>query len=72
LPARLAPVRVIEVTASPPVLAHRLAARGREDGAAIAKRLRRAVMLPDGVPAVRIVNDGALEDAVRAFIAALL
>jgi phosphonate metabolism protein PhnN/1,5-bisphosphokinase (PRPP-forming) len=70
--SRHAPVQVIEVTASPPVLASRLAARGREDGSAIAKRLRRAVALPDGVPTIRIVNDGALDDAVRAFVAALL
>jgi phosphonate metabolism protein PhnN/1,5-bisphosphokinase (PRPP-forming) len=68
---RHAPVRVIEVTASPPVLASRLAARGREDGAAIAKRLRRAVALPDGVSIVRIVNDGTVDAACAAFLAAL-
>jgi phosphonate metabolism protein PhnN/1,5-bisphosphokinase (PRPP-forming) len=66
-----APVRVIEVTASPDVLARRLAGRGREDAAAIAERLRRQVKLPSGVPTVRIVNDGALDDAVRAFVTAL-
>ena len=68
---RLAPVRVIEVTASPAVLARRLAARGRDDAVSIAERLRREVPIPPGVPLVRIVNDGALDDAVRAFIAAL-
>ena len=69
--SRFAPVRVIEVTASPAVLARRLAARGREDEAAIAARLRRAVKLPEGVATVHIVNDGTLDDAVRAFVAAL-
>ena len=68
---RLAPVRVIEITAPRAVRAERLHARGREDGAAIAGRLDRTVALPDGIPVARIVNDGALADAAARFLAAL-
>lgn len=55
---------VIEVTASPQVLAARLAARGREQGPALQERLQRHV----GEPPVelRVLNDGALEAAVEA------
>ncbi|MFD1882263.1 phosphonate metabolism protein/1,5-bisphosphokinase (PRPP-forming) PhnN [Paracoccus pacificus] len=63
-----APLTVIAVTARPEVLAARLAARGREDAAAIAQRLERADMrLPDlpGVPVVNIDNSGDVDAAVR-------
>ena len=69
--ARSAPVRVIEVTAPPELLARRLGARGREDAAMIAARLARQVALPPDAPVTRIVNDGALEDALAAFVAAI-
>src|ERR1700733_8682480 len=43
------PVRVIEVTAPPRILAERLAVRGRETEADIAARLARTVPLPENV-----------------------
>lgn len=55
------PVRVLEITAPPEVLAARLAARGRESAADIAERVRRAVALPAGLEVVRVVNDGTRE-----------
>lgn len=69
--ARLAPVRVIEVTAPPDVLAERLGARGREDAAGVAGRLGRDVAPPPDAPVTRIVNDGRLERALGEFLAAL-
>ncbi|MFT7390898.1 MAG: ribose 1,5-bisphosphokinase [Paracoccaceae bacterium] len=70
--SRLAPVRVLAVTASPAALADRLAARGREDAADIAARLARAAFaLPDGVDAAMIRNDGSLAKGVAAMLAAL-
>lgn len=65
---RFDPVRVIEVTAPADVLAARLKARGREDVAAIDARLVRArIVTADAT----VVNDGALEAAVAAFVSAL-
>lgn len=70
--ARLAPVRVAVITAPIPVLAKRLAARGRESRADIEERLRRAAGgMPGGSDVVLIDNSGALEQAVDAFVAAL-
>jgi ribose 1,5-bisphosphokinase len=66
---RLAPTIVIAITASPETLALRLAGRGREGAADIESRLRRA-----GAPIeadVVIDNDGALDDAIERFVAAL-
>src|SRR5205807_116386 len=65
------PVRVIEVTAPPDVLAARLASRGRESAGDVAARLTRDVALPEGVEVVRVVNDGSLEDGVDRFLSAL-
>lgn len=65
------PVRVIEVTASPDILAARLASRARESAGDAAVRLARSVVLPSGVPRVRVLNDGALDCAVAQFLAAL-
>jgi phosphonate metabolism protein PhnN/1,5-bisphosphokinase (PRPP-forming) len=65
------PVLVMEITASPAVLAARLAARGREDAADQAGRLARRVDLPEGVASVRVVNDGRIEEGVAAVLAAL-
>jgi len=66
--ARIAPVRVIEVTAPPAVLAERLRRRGRESVAQIAERMEPGkAVSADAV----VVNDGALETAVTAFLAAL-
>lgn len=63
--------RVIEVTAPVEVLAARLLARGREDAADMARRMRREVVVPAGVPLVTVVNDGSLEDGAARFVAAL-
>lgn len=64
-------LRVINVTASPEVLAQRLAARGREDAADIASRLAREAPLPAGLPVTTVVNDGAVADGVAAFLNAI-
>jgi ribose 1,5-bisphosphokinase len=65
------PVRVLEITASPAVLAQRLGARGREDAADIAARLARGVALPDTVDVVTIVNDGTPEQGAERVLAEL-
>jgi phosphonate metabolism protein PhnN/1,5-bisphosphokinase (PRPP-forming) len=57
------PVRVVEITASPGVLAQRLAGRGREGEAEIAERLARQVPLPSGIEVVTILNDGSVAAA---------
>ncbi|MFC7703560.1 phosphonate metabolism protein/1,5-bisphosphokinase (PRPP-forming) PhnN [Plastorhodobacter daqingensis] len=63
---------VIHITASVPVLADRLAARGRESRDDIARRLARASYdIPYGLPIRVIENNGPLADAVAAFLAAL-
>jgi ribose 1,5-bisphosphokinase len=65
---KMAPVRVIDVVASPAVLAERLRKRGRENKAEVAERLQpRKPVVADSV----VVNDGALETAVASFVAAL-
>lgn len=69
---RFPSVRVVHVTASPEVLACRLAARGREDPADVAARLARAAYpIPDGAPVVTVVNDGSLAAAGAAMVRAL-
>lgn len=56
---------ILNLTASPEVLAGRLAARGRESEEEVARRLARASFaLPEGVNAVDLKNDGALEETV--------
>jgi ribose 1,5-bisphosphokinase len=68
---RAAPVRVLLVTAPAEALARRLAARGREAEAEIARRLARAELEgPTGPDVVTIVNDD-LAAAKAAFLAAL-
>ncbi len=70
--ARLQPVAVVSVAASPAVLAARLAARGREDAADIEARLARADALDVGGHDVStVMNDGALDVGVAAMAAAL-
>lgn len=72
--AALAPLAVIAVTADPATLAARLAARGREDAAAIAARLAQADRaLPDlpGVPVHHLDNSGPLADTAQALLALL-
>ncbi len=65
------PVRIIEVTAPPEVLAERLAARGRETAADIAERLARTVPLPDNVVVDTVLNDTTPEAGAERFLAAL-
>ncbi|MGC9369593.1 MAG: phosphonate metabolism protein/1,5-bisphosphokinase (PRPP-forming) PhnN [Paracoccaceae bacterium] len=67
--ARYPQMVVLLVTASPEVLAERLAARGRESAGDIAARLKRAgFAVPGGLDVREIRNDGALEDAVGAML----
>ncbi|MEP1199680.1 phosphonate metabolism protein/1,5-bisphosphokinase (PRPP-forming) PhnN [Tateyamaria sp.] len=62
----------IALTATPEVLATRLAARGREDADEIKRRLARAGSgLPGGVSAITIDNSETLEKTVRTALAAL-
>lgn len=69
---RYPPVRVVEIVATPSVLAARLRARGRESEADIARRLQRATAdRPAGVDVIRLANNGALDDAVAAFLQVL-
>lgn len=71
--ARFAPFVVLALSAPPEVLAARLAARGREDGADRAARLARAAApLPEGLARViRIDNGGPLRVTVEAALARL-
>ncbi len=66
--ARFGRFVVLSLTAPPEVLAHRLAARGRESADDIAARLKRAEFaLPEGLPVVEIANAGTLrQTAARA------
>ncbi len=65
-------VRVLYVTASPAVLAERLAARGREMASDILGRLaRESPEFPDSVNVVRVRNDGSLAETVSRFLGAL-
>ena len=56
------------VTAAAEILAQRLAARGREDPAAIAERMAREVALPDDPAIHRIDNSGDLAVAGEALV----
>lgn len=63
---------VIHVTAPVPILAERLAARGREGAADIARRLARTVYdIPPWIDVKVVENAGALDAAVTDFLAAL-
>jgi ribose 1,5-bisphosphokinase len=71
--ARRYPMHVLVVTATAEVRAKRLAARGREDAAAIAGRLaREGLEVPPSLAPVTVIdNSGALATAEAAFIAAI-
>lgn len=75
LPAAMqafADLRVILVTAPKDILAHRLAARGRESEDQIRDRLDRAEFeLPEGVFAATVLNEGPVEAGVERLLAAL-
>lgn len=63
---------VVNVTASPDVLAARLAGRGRETREEIEARLARAVdPLPESFDVVTIDNSGALDEGVEKLVALL-
>ncbi|KIN60066.1 Phosphonate metabolism protein/1,5-bisphosphokinase (PRPP-forming) PhnN [Sulfitobacter noctilucae] len=56
---------VLNITAKPETLAHRLAARGRETSAEIALRLAQADKpLPDGLEVIHLCNDGPLSETI--------
>ena len=72
LSARLPRFSVVLVTAPQDVLARRIAARGRESGEQVARRVaRQAAPLPDGVACITVSNDSTLEVGVARFVAAL-
>lgn len=64
-------VHVIEVTAPAAVLAARLAARGRETAADVARRLSRDVAIPAGVPVETVWNDASLPEGTERFVTVL-
>jgi ribose 1,5-bisphosphokinase len=71
--ARYPNLRIIFVTAPLDVLAQRIAARGRESADDVAARLARAgIIAPGGGDVVEVCNDGSLETAVAAFVAAVI
>ncbi len=61
---------VIEVTAPAAILAQRLAERGRETAADVAKRLTRTVAIPGQVASVTVLNDASAAEGANRFIAA--
>lgn len=63
-------VRVVEITAPRDVLAARLAARGRETAADVAKRLARSVDVPDGLDSVTVMNDGTVAEGAAKLLVA--
>lgn len=65
------PLRVLEITAPPDVLAARLAARGREDAADQAARAARAMTLPPGILVTTILNTGTVADGIAAVVKTL-
>ncbi len=65
------PVRVLQITAPPELLARRLAARGREDAAAVAARLKREVPLPDGLDVATVLNDASVAEGAAKVVAVL-
>ena len=71
--ARVFPgLQAILIEAPPEVLAARLAARGREAGAALAARLERDTgAVPAGLPVIRLCNDGTPAEGIARLIAAL-
>jgi ribose 1,5-bisphosphokinase PhnN len=62
---------VVEISAPADVLLQRLRARNRENVQAISDRLARGVQVELPANAIRIVNDGPLNEAVDMLLAAL-
>lgn len=68
LASRVPELVVIEVTAPVSVLAARIAARGREGEAQIAARLARGLIpVPDGVRALKVMNDASASMGAQRF-----
>ncbi len=65
------PMRILNITAPLPVLAARLAARGRESADDIAARLAREAALPASLPVDTVLNDGTVEQGVARVLDAL-
>ena len=69
---KFAQLTVLQLTASPEVLAQRLAERGRETETQIAARLGRSLdPLPAGLDLQSVSNDGPLADTVASALTAL-
>ena len=69
---QVAAVRVVEITASPDLLAARLENRGREDAGAVAERLaRRGAAAPPGIAVSTIMNDGTPTEGISRFVEAI-
>jgi len=72
LARRVPKLVVVEINASPEVVAARLRARGREDEAQVAERISRTVPpIPDGIKLVRVLNDADVATGVDKLVAAL-
>ncbi|THH37190.1 phosphonate metabolism protein/1,5-bisphosphokinase (PRPP-forming) PhnN [Aliishimia ponticola] len=70
--ARISGLEIIALQADPAILAQRLAGRGRESAADVARRLARvAEPLPTGLKTHEIDNSGALGDTISAIRARL-
>ena len=65
------PVAVVEISAPASTLARRLATRGREDAADVARRMSRAIELPLPVERYRVINSGTIADGTRKLLEAL-
>jgi len=69
---QVATVRVVEITASPDLLAARLENRGRESAGAVAGRLaRRGAAAPPGISVTTIMNDGTPAEGISRFVEAI-
>jgi phosphonate metabolism protein PhnN/1,5-bisphosphokinase (PRPP-forming) len=64
-------VHVVAVTAPPEILASRLAARGREDAADVARRMTRAITLPLPIAYDQIDNSGTVAEGAARLVAVL-
>lgn len=64
-------LRVLVITAPVPVLAARLAARGRESAEDIAARLAREMTLAPGLDVVTVMNDATPEEGAARIVAEL-
>ncbi|MVW70818.1 phosphonate metabolism protein/1,5-bisphosphokinase (PRPP-forming) PhnN [Bordetella sp. 15P40C-2] len=72
--ARYPDLNAIEITASPEILASRLAQRARENPEQIAARLRQAThsyQVPEGCRISRLANEGSPQEAAERLLAAV-